>query len=62
MPSKKPQFVIRTDKEVIDKIKVIAEENERSTSQHIVYLIKKEIEQYEQEKGEIIIDTRGTNI
>ena len=62
MPSKKPQFVIRTDKEVIEKIKVIAEENERSTSQHIVYLIKKEIEQYEKEKGEIIIDTKGTDI
>ena len=62
MPSKKPQFVIRTDKEVIDKIKVIAKENERSTSQHIVYLIKKEIEQYEQEKGEISIGTGETNI
>ena len=62
MPSKKPQFVIRTDKEVIDKIKVIAEENERSTSQHIVYLIKKEIEQYEKEKGEISIDTGGIDL
>lgn len=55
MPSKKPQFVIRTDQETIEKIKYIATENERSATQEIVYLIKSEIKKYEKEKGEIII-------
>lgn len=53
MPSKKPQFVIRTDQKTIDKIKHIAIENERSTTQEIVYLIKEEIKRYEKERGEI---------
>lgn len=55
MPSKKPQFVIRTDQKTIKKIKYIAEKNERSTTQEIVYLIKKEIENYEKEHGTINI-------
>lgn len=56
MPSKKPQFVIRADQRIIDKIKYIAEQNERSATQEIVYLIKKEIEAYEKERGKIIIE------
>ena len=58
MPSTKPQFVIRADQNTIDKIKYIAERNERSATQEIVYLIKKEIETYEKEKGEIILESR----
>ena len=46
MPSKKPQFIIRTDKEILDKIAYIARENERSSTQEIVYLIKKKINKY----------------
>lgn len=56
MPSNKPQFVIRADQHIIDKIKYIAEKNERSATQEIVYLIKREIEHYENERGEIIIE------
>lgn len=56
MPSKKPQFVIRTDNETLDKIKYIAKENERSTTQEIIFLIKQEIKKYESEKGEIPIE------
>lgn len=55
MPSKKPQFVIRTDQETIDKIIYIAKENERSGTQEIVYLIKQKIKQYEKENGIIEI-------
>ncbi len=55
MPSKKPQFVIRTDKETLKKIKYIAEQNERSATQEIVYLVKKRIKEYESENGEIKI-------
>ena len=53
MPSKKPQFVIRTEKEVLEKIGYIAAENERSTTQEIVFLIKNHIKKYEKEHGEI---------
>lgn len=56
MPSKKPQFVIRTDNETLEKIKYIAKENERSTTQEIIFLIKQEIKKYEAEKGEIPIE------
>lgn len=56
MPSKKPQFVIRTDNETLEKIKYIAKENERSTTQEIIYLVKQEIKKYEAEKGEIPIE------
>lgn len=55
MPSKKPQFVIRTEQETIDKISQIAKEHERSTTQEIVYLIKQAIKAYELEHGEIKI-------
>ena len=55
MPSNKPQFVIRTEQEVLDKIAYIASENERSSTQEIIYLIKQKIKEYEQEYGEIII-------
>lgn len=56
MPSKKPQFVIRTDNETLEKIKYIAKENERSTTQEIIFLVKQEIKKYEAEKGEIQIE------
>lgn len=55
MPSKKPQFVIRTEQEILDKIAHIAHENERSSTQEIVYLIKQRIKAYEAEHGEIIL-------
>lgn len=56
MPSKKPQFVIRTEQETIDKIAYIAKENERSTTQEIIYLMKQHIKQYEKQNGEIILE------
>ena len=60
MPSKKPQFVIRTDQEILDKIAYIAKENERNTTQEIVYLNKKRIRTYEKEHGEIIPPEKTT--
>ena len=56
MPSKKPQFIIRTDKEILDKISYIANENERSTNQEIVHMIKQRINSYESIHGEIKLD------
>ena len=55
MPSNKPKLVARTEQEIIDKIKIIAKENERSVSQEIIFLVKKEIEKYELENGKIQI-------
>lgn len=55
MPSKKPQFVIRTEQEILDKISYIAKENERSTTQEIVYLIKQRIKDFETQNGNISV-------
>lgn len=56
MTSKLPQFAIRTDKETLDKIKHIANENERSATQEIVYMIKQRIKAYESIHGEIKVE------
>lgn len=56
MPSKLPQFVIRTERELFDKITYIAEKNERSANKEIVFLIKKRIEEYESQHG--VIETK----
>lgn len=56
MPSKKPQFVIRTEKETIEKITHIAKTEDRSTTQEIVHLIKQRIAAYESIHGEIKIE------
>lgn len=58
MPSNKPQFLIRTEQEVIDKITYIAKQNERSTTQEIVYRIKQTIKDYEEDHGEIQIEEK----
>lgn len=55
MPSTKPRFTVRAEQEVLDKIGYIAEQNERTTTQEIVFLIKQRISQYEQENGKIEI-------
>lgn len=55
MPSQLPRFTIRTEQDIIEKISYIAVQNDRSTTQEIVHLIKNEIKNYEQEHGEIVI-------
>lgn len=55
MPSNLPRFTIRAEQEIIDKITYIAEENDRSTTQQIVNLIKKEIRDYEEKNGTIFL-------
>lgn len=59
MPSKKPSFLIHADKEIIEKLKYIAKYNERSATQETVYLIKKDIEEFEAQHGEIKIEKVG---
>lgn len=55
MASKKPQFVIRTEQEILEKLKYMAKNHERSATQEAVFIIKQAINKYEKENGEIKI-------
>lgn len=56
MPSIKPRLVIRTNEDVIEKFSFIAGQENRSMSNLGETLIKKYIEIYEIEHGEILIN------
>ena len=58
MPSKLPTFLIRTDQETIDKIRYIAEYEGNSGSVEIVKLVKRRIEEFERNVGEITWTTK----
>ena len=60
MASKKPQFILRAEKEIFEKISYIAKENERSANQEIIYLVKQRINSYEAMNGEIKLDSFDT--
>ena len=47
MPSDLPRLTVRMEKELL------AKKETRSTNQQIIYILKKYIEQYEQENGHI---------
>ncbi len=53
MPSDLPRLTVRMEKELIDKVNILAKKETRSTNQQIIYIVKKYIEQYEQENGRI---------
>ena len=53
MPSDKPQILIRTDKELITKLDIIAKKNNGSRANLAETILKKYVEQYEQENGRI---------
>lgn len=53
MPSNLPRLTVRMEQELIDKVNKIAQEENRSTNQEVVYAVKKYIEQYEKEHGRI---------
>ncbi len=53
MPSDKPQILIRTDKELISKLDIIAKKNNRSRANLAETILKQYVEQYEQENGRI---------
>lgn len=53
MPSDLPRLTVRMEQELIDKVNMIAKKENRSTNQQINYILKKYIEQYEQENGRI---------
>ena len=53
MPSDLPRLTVRMEKELIDKVNILAKKETRSTNQQIIYTLKKYIVQYEQENGRI---------
>lgn len=57
MPSYKPRITVYTDEITNEKLAYIAKAENRSSSNYTENLIKKAIKMYEQEYGEIIIDT-----
>lgn len=56
MPSNKPLIAIRTTETIKSKIEYISRENNRSVSKEVELLIKKHIQRYEDDNGEIKID------
>ena len=53
MPSDKPKIVIRTEQETIDKLDIIAKEQNRSRANLAEYILKDFISNYEKENGRI---------
>lgn len=56
MPSKLPQYGLRIPKEIMDKLKYIANYSGRSANKEIEQLILAHIEKWEREHGPIIFD------
>ena len=56
MPSNKPIILIRTSEELKKKIEIVAEENNRSVSKEVEFLIKRHVKRYEEDNGEIKIE------
>jgi len=55
MASNLPQFTYRTDRETLDKLKVISEYNFRTVNKEVDLLVKRHIAEYEAEHGEIVV-------
>ena len=56
MATSKIQTGIRIEEEALKKITYIAKMKKRSMNAQVEYLVQKCIDEYEQEKGEIIIE------
>ena len=57
MPSNKPVIMIRTTDEIIEKFRIISQEENRSMSKQAEKLVIDCIKKYEKEYGEIKIET-----
>ena len=57
MPSKLPVIKANTSEENIQKMKVIAKFNKRSMAKELELIVEKHIETFEQEHGEIEINS-----
>ena len=57
-PKKKWMSTMRLDKTAHSKAKIIARKEERNLNSQLEYWIKKSIEQYEQEKGPVVLEDK----
>lgn len=55
MPSKKPMVTLRTEQETIDKLKYIADFENRSDNKQLEFILKEYIKNFENEHGTIEI-------
>ena len=62
MPSKKPAMIFRTDKENLDKLKYIADKEDRSDNKQLEHILKKYIASYEKENGSIDTGTSSAKV
>lgn len=58
MPSKKPMFTLRTDKENLEKLSIIAKEENRSDNKQLEFILMNYIKKYEKENGEIQLENK----
>ncbi len=49
----KPVFTLRMDEEILNKIKIIAQQSKRSTSMQIEYAVEKFIQDFEKVNGSL---------
>lgn len=61
MPSKKPKIVIHTEQITIDKLDIIAKNQNRSRANIAETIIKTYIEQYERQNGNISVGDISIN-
>ena len=55
MPSNKPIFTYRTEKEVLQKLSLIAKKHYRTCNMELDKIVRDYIEAYELEHGEIVL-------
>ena len=55
MPSNKPMFTYRTEKEVLQKLGYIAKQHYRTCNMELDKIVKDYIEAFEKEHGEIVV-------
>lgn len=61
MPSKKPIFTLRTEKENLEKLNHIAQQENRSDNKELEYILLKYIKEYEEINGTIKLNKTTEN-
>ena len=56
MPSNKPRFTFRTEQEILDKLHFIAQEEHRTDTNMLEYILLRYIKEYEYENGIIELE------
>lgn len=56
MASNLPKFTIRMERDLLNKIRYVAEYNARSTNREVEFLIRNHVKDFEKQHGEIKFD------